>query len=228
MFRRLQEKLSRPAKPEIQNLGWQQYAWGNAPNDVQDRVAWGIDYGVPFGNSMHGIMAAVVSGWRTNLSGSWQTGLPFTATGSLNNSVISNGYLDQTCSGKAANPSLLDCFNYNCFINPTPGTLGNERYGSLFGPHQRRLDFSLFKNFQLTERVKLQFRTEVFNLFNQTNCGQPSSSITFTGTTSTGVANSVPPVNISLPGGSHTTGEITSTSGKWNPRQIQFVLKVLF
>jgi len=208
--------------------GWQQYAWGNAPNDVQDRVAWGIDYALPFGTSTRGVIGAIVSGWSTNLSGSWQTGLPFSATGSLNNSGISNGYLDQTCSGKAANPSLLDWFNYNCFINPTPGTLGSGRYNSLFGPHQKRLDFSLFKSFQVTERIKLQFRTEVFNLFNQTNYGQPSSSITFTGTTSTGVKNSVPPVNISLPGGSHTTGEITSTSGNWNPRQIQFALKVLF
>jgi hypothetical protein len=208
--------------------GWQQYAWGNAPNDVQDRVAWGVDYALPFGSSMRGIEAGFIKGWSTNLSGSWQTGLPFTPTGTLNNAVISNGYLDQTCSGKNANHSLLDWFNYNCFINPTPGTLGDERLGSLFGPHQRRLDFSIFKEFQATERVRLQFRTEVFNLFNETNYGQPSSSIAFLGAAGPNNLASAPPVNISAPGGSHTTGEITSVSGNWNPRQIQFALKVLF
>ena len=212
--------------------GWQQYAWGNATNDVQDRIAWGINYDLPFGNSFTGAKGVLLKGWATNLSGSWQTGLPFTPSPSSNNDAIgSAGYLDQICSGKAAHPSLLDWYNYNCFVNPTPGTLGNGRFGALFGPHQKRLDFSLFKTFAVTERVSLQFRTEVFNLFNQTNFGQPSSSETFTGTiagASGPYANAAPPVNISLPGGSHTTGEITSVSGNWNPRQIQFALKVLF
>ncbi|HEY6468020.1 MAG TPA: TonB-dependent receptor [Candidatus Acidoferrales bacterium] len=209
--------------------GWQQYAWGNSPNDVQDRIAWGVDYALPFGNSFTGVSGAIVKGWSTNVSGSWQTGLPFTATPAVTNTDTSGGYADQTCSGKAANPSILDWFNYNCFINPTPGTLGDERAGSLMGPHQKRLDFSLFKTFNVNERVKLQFRTEVFNLFNQTNFGQPSSSITFSGAASPTNLNSAPPVVINAPGqGSHTTGEITAASGNWNPRQIQFALKVLF
>jgi hypothetical protein len=212
--------------------GWQQYAWGNATNDVQDRIAWGINYDLPFGQAFTGLAGVLAKGWATNLSGSWQTGLPFTPSPASNNDAIASaGYLDQTCSGKAAHPSLLDWYNYNCFINPTPGTLGDGRFGALFGPNQKRLDFSLFKTFSVTERVSLQFRTEVFNLFNQTNYGQPSASETFTGTiagASGPYANAAPPVNISLPGGSHTTGEITAVSGNWNPRQIQFALKVLF
>lgn len=212
--------------------GWQQYAWGNASNDVQDRIAWGINYDLPFGHSFTGPAGVILKGWATNLSGSWQTGLPFTPSPASNNDAIASaGYLDQICSGKAANPSLLDWYNYNCFINPTPGTLGNGRFGALFGPNQKRLDFSLFKTFNLTERVSLQFRTEVFNLFNQTNFGTPSASETFTGTiagASGPYANAAPPVNISLPGGSHTTGEITGVNGNWNPRQIQFALKLLF
>ncbi len=209
--------------------GWQQYGWGNAPNDVQDRIAWGIDYALPFGSSFKGVEGAILKGWSTNLSGSWQTGLPFAPSPATNNDGIGGaGYLDQTCSGKAASPSLLDWFNYDCFIDPTPGTLGDSRAGALFGPHQRRLDFSLFKTFDVTERVKLQFRTEVFNLFNETNYGQPSSSIAFLGSAGPNNPNSAPPVNITPPGGSHVTGEISSTSGNWNPRQIQFALKVLF
>jgi hypothetical protein len=212
--------------------GWQQYAWGNASNDVQDRIAWGVNYDLPFGHSFTGPAGVLLKGWATNVSGSWQTGLPFTPSPASNNDAIANaGYLDQTCSGKAANPSLLDWYNYSCFINPTPGTLGDGRFDALFGPSQKRLDFSLFKTFDVTERVKLQFRTEVFNLFNQTNYGNPSASETFTGTitgASGAYANAAPPVSISLPGGSHTTGEVTAVSGNWNPRQIQFALKVLF
>jgi carboxypeptidase family protein len=208
--------------------GWQQYAWGNAPNDVQDRIAWGVDYALPFGNSLKGVSGVFIKGWSTNLSGSWQTGIPYTATAVVNNTDISSGYADQICSGKAANPSILEWFNPACFIDPTPGTLGNERAGSLMGPHQKRLDFSLFKTFDLSERVRLQFRTEVFNLLNQTNFGQPSSSIQFTGAAGPNNPNSAAPVFITPPGGTRTTGEITATSGNWNPRQIQFALKVLF
>ncbi|HTZ75384.1 MAG TPA: hypothetical protein VMB47_15790, partial [Candidatus Aquilonibacter sp.] len=215
--------------------GWQQYGWGNAPNDVADRVAWGIDYALPFGNSLKGLEGGVVKGWSTNLSGSWQTGLPFTPSlGTSNSDISSGGYADQICSGKGSSPSLLDWFNYNCFVQPTPGTLGNGHAGQLFGPHQRRLDFSLFKTFDVTERVKLQFRTEVFNIFNETNYGQPNAKLTFASNppapigTAPGTNYYLPGALVGLPGSTHVTGEITAVSGNWNPRQIQFALKVLF
>jgi hypothetical protein len=42
-------------------------------------------------------------------------------------------------------------------------------------PGQRNLDFSLFKNFSITERVKTQFRAEAFNAFNTPYFGQPNN-----------------------------------------------------
>lgn len=56
-----------------------------------------------------------------------------------------------------------------------PGTLGRN---VLVGPGTRQLDFSVFKNFPLTERIKTQFRTEVFNLNNTPQFGQPNGDIT--------------------------------------------------
>jgi len=210
--------------------GWQQYAWGNAPNDVANRIAWALNYQLPFGKSMTGIEGGFVKGWATNLSGSWQTGSPFTTSPASNlDGIASAGYLDQTCNAKKSNPTLLDWYNYNCFVSPTPGTLGNERYGSQFGPHQKRLDFSLSKEFPIKESIKLQFRTEIFNLFNQTNFGQPNASIAYLSpTTPLPNGNFTNTVNISQPGGSHITGEITGMSANWNQREIQFALKLLF
>jgi hypothetical protein len=211
-------------------FGWQQYAWGNAPNDVADRIAWAVDYQLPFGKSMTGIEGQIVKGWETNLSGSWQTGTPFTTSPSSNlDGIGSAGYLDQTCSGKAAHPSILDWYNYNCFAPPTPGTMGDERYGSLFGPHQKRLDFSLAKEFQIKEQIHLQFRTEIFNLFNQTNFGQPNGTIAYASASpALPNGNLTDTPTVTPPGGSHITGEITGMSANWNQREIQFALKLIF
>jgi hypothetical protein len=45
------------------------------------------------------------------------------------------------------------------------------------GPGQWNLDFSLFKDIHLTERFKLQFRSEFFNLFNHANFSDPTTSL---------------------------------------------------
>jgi hypothetical protein len=195
-----------------------QYAWGNDTQDVADRLTWGVNYSLPFGKSKTGAEGALLKGWGVNASGSWQTGLPFSVTANSNNSGLSQTqYLDQTGSGKLSNPTRLHWFDYTDFVQPVANTLGDEHTLQLFGPHQKRFDVSLFKEIPVHENVRLQFRTEVFNLFNQVNMGQPGASIAF---------NSNGSVNLT---GSHsTTGQITSMSGNWNQREIQFALKLLF
>jgi hypothetical protein len=198
--------------------GFQQYGWGNDPLDTPDRLSWGVNYEIPYGNSLKGVEGAFLKGWGMNTSGAWQTGLPFSATASSNTSLLGpTQYLDQIGSGKLSTRSLHDWFKFTDFVQPASGTLGDEHYDQLFGPHQKRVDFSLFKNFLVTERIRLQFRTEVFNLFNQANFGNPGASIAF---------NSNGTVNLT---GTHaTTGEINSMSTNWNQREIQFGLKLLF
>jgi len=193
-----------------------QYAWGNDPQDVADRITWGVNYQIPFGKSFTGVEGALLKDWGVNTSGSWQTGLPFSVTASSNNSGLSQTqYLDQIGSGRLANPTRLHWFNYNDFVQPLANTLGDEHTMQLFGPSQKRFDFSIFKEFSLREHTRLQFRTEVFNLLNQANFGQPSSSIAYN---KDGTVNLV----------GKTTGQINSMSGNWNQREIQFALKLLF
>ena len=57
----------------------------------------------------------------------------------------------------------------------TPGTrhFGNEGRNSLIGPAFREVDFSIFKNTSLTERVKMELRFEAYNLFNHPNFASP-------------------------------------------------------
>lgn len=73
----------------------------------------------------------------------------------------------------------------------------------LRGPGQTTVDFSVFKDFRFSERLNLQYRTEMFNLLNQANFGNPGNNIDNAG-----------------------FGQILSTSV--NARLIQMALKFTF
>jgi hypothetical protein len=101
-------------------------------------------------------------------------------------------------------------FNPAAFAVPPNGTYGNVGRDTLIGPGSSTVDFSVLKNTAVTERVKLQFRAEFFNLLNRANFSTPNT-VVFSS------ANSGP---------SPTAGVITATSS--TSRQIQFGLKLLF
>ena len=88
---------------------------------------------------------------------------------------------------------------------------------------QRSIDFSLFKDFQLRERMKLQLRGEVYNLTNTENFGQPNITITKWAPNAAGVvgAGSAPTI-------AGQFGQITASNGALNPRQFQVALKLIF
>lgn len=112
--------------------------------------------------------------------------------------------------------------NQNQWLNPaafvTPvvaASIGQADYsplgsspGQYYGPGYHRLDFSVFKNFPVSERMRVQFRSEFFNLTNTPNFSLPSST------------NYLNPA---------TFGRTTSTvNGNNDQRIIQFALKVYF
>ena len=120
--------------------------------------------------------------------------------------------------------------NPAAFAIPAPGTFGNLRRNALVGPSFKQFDLTLSKRFSVTERANIQFRTEVFNLFNTTNFANPSATLN----NSVGVGT-----NLLQPGQSFTQaaaggsfGQIRSTVGRTvglgNSRQIQFALRLNF
>ena len=219
--------------------GYQQYAWGVAPNNVADRIAWAVNYELPFGKSMTGIEGGFIKGWSTNalwFVADGPRGFTTSPGSTPPDGIASAGYSIRFARGKEKSnprlfpPQLVQKLQLLRTANtPANGTLGNERFGTLFGPHQKRLDFSLSKEFPIKENIKLQFRTEVFNLLNQTNLGQPNASIAYASATPAlpnGNFTNTP--LISAPGSSHISGEITGMNANWNQREIQFALKLLF
>ncbi|NYF79853.1 hypothetical protein [Granulicella arctica] len=106
--------------------------------------------------------------------------------------------------------TLTQFFNTADFAPQPLGTVGNTQRNSMFGPHFRDVDLSLFKNFPVTERATAQFRIESFNISNTPNffiANNNSANQQF---------------------GNAAFGTISATDPNYNPRQYQFVLKLLF
>lgn len=104
---------------------------------------------------------------------------------------------------KVSDPSTQRWFNTQAFAVPAPFNYGNSARNLLFGPGFFGWDAALFKNTQLTERLRLEFRAEFFNVLNHPNFGIPAS-------------------NISVPA---TVGRISTAT---DPRDIQFGLRLVF
>jgi hypothetical protein len=111
---------------------------------------------------------------------------------------------------KPANYSIpLNQLNFGAFAAPVGrnGTLGRNTF---YGPGAVNFDFSLFKTFTFHERHNVQFRAEMFNIFNHPQFGNPVSSLTAE----------------SLFGASLAT--ITTAEGFHTSRQVQFALRYSF
>jgi len=140
------------------------------------------------------------------------------------------------CTGNPVNPgNVNDYVKLNCFTPPVapasfssmcqpaapsvaaliPNTcmnlFGNAGRNSLIGPSLLNFDFSLFKNFSISEALKVQFRAEFFNVFNHPNFQSPLDNNYLLNQDGTPV------------GGAGTIDSTTTDS-----REIQFALKVVF
>jgi hypothetical protein len=192
--------------------------YGRASFDVRNYAVINATYDLPFGRGSapnewaNRLLAnSQISGIET-----LQSGLPFTPQLSYNPSNDSDTRNPVRPSWNPAftGPVILGgpsrYFNPNAFIQPAAGTYGNVGRNVLQGAGISQTDFSLTNKILLTERFNLQFRSELFNIFNHTNFNTPN-----------------PVVYTAATGGySPTAGVITSTST--SSRQIQFGLKLLW
>src|ERR1019366_1576913 len=116
--------------------------------------------------------------------------------------------LNPNFTGPVIVGSPNEWFNPAAFVLPPSGTYGNAGRDILIGPGLTQFDTSLFKTTTITERLKLQFRVECFNLFNHANFAMPVVS-----TFSSGAV-------------SPTAGVITGPNG--TARQTHFRLELLW
>ncbi len=185
-------------------------------------------YELPFGhgqmyaNDLEGWKGHLVSGWSLASIVTLQSGFPLTPQLSYNPS--NNGdtrnpvrpFVNPAFRGPMVLGKPNEWFNPAAFIAPpsASGFYGNAGRDTIIGPGLGTWDFSVLKDTTLTERMKLQFRLEIFNLLNRANFNTPNL-IVFT-----------PPTATNPTGVSGTAAAITSTAT--TARQVQFALKLLW
>ena len=147
---------------------------------------------MPFGPNKHfaggvtGVQKAIIGGWE--LGGILSVSTGFTATVNISNPAAltaiglqSNVAQPDLAPGGNSNPirpgNPDQYFDPKQFVYPAPGYMGNLGRNTVTMPGIQNLDLTLKKNTSVTERMKLQFRLEMFNFFNHPQWGIPQMNV---------------------------------------------------
>ena len=178
--------------------------------DVRHRLSWSFSYELPlgrgkrFGSDWGRAPDLLLGGWQVVGILNLQSGLPFDVR--LSRDPANTGTSrrpDRIADGRLDNPTLEKWFDPAAFAVQEQFTFGSAGRNIMVGPGLNNLDFSVFKNFVITEGHRIQFRGEFFNLTNTPHFNNPANNIS--------VRSQV--------------GVISSAFGQ---REIQLALKYLF
>ncbi len=165
----------------------------------------------------------LTNGWQLNTLATFHGGIPITVLSPSDTSGTGEGTQRAELTGISAYAGArqekagANWLNPDAFTSPTPGTFGNSRRNSFYGPGFGDVDFSVFKNTPITERINTQFQVSMFNLFNRYNYASPGG---------------YNPNNIGA-----TSLSLTTTIGSYNgapgigagePFNTQLALKIIF
>ena len=187
-----------------------------ASYDIPHRLVLSALYEVPFGHARRfgskapAWLDIALGGWQVNGIITVQSGTPLTISAS-NTAGLFNPVTRANWNGKdprvdqPTDERLQKWFDTSAFSQPAAFTFGNAgaTFPLLRTDRVRNLDLSLFKNFSLPARMKLQARIEAFNALNRVQFGSPNTSVT-----------------------SSSFGVVTSQAN--TPRQLQFGVKMLW
>ncbi len=183
--------------------------WGLSDLDLEHRFVASFIWRLPDLAERAAWLRQVLGGWQTNGIITLEGGSPFSIVSGRDNSqsgvnrdradLVGDPELD---TGRPRGELVARYFNTDAFTVNAPGTFGNSARNILRGPGFASVDFGLVKSVRLMRRHTVQFRAEIFNLFNRVNLGNP--------------ANNASAANF---------GQITSAG---SPRVIQLALKYSF
>jgi hypothetical protein len=201
--------------------------YGNADFDVRNTFTSYISYPIPAPE--HG-PKLLTNGWMLNGLLSFHGGQPFTifssngggsGTGEFaeraNKNPLASPYsgVSHSVQGTAASGYYVSWINPAAYTPSANGAFGDSHRNDLHGPGYSDVDFSVFKNTKIGERVTAQFRVEMFNLFNRLNLAAPGDGFC-TDSSTCAIATTIG-ANYGAPG-----------IGAGEPYNTQLALKIIF
>jgi Carboxypeptidase regulatory-like domain/TonB dependent receptor-like, beta-barrel len=184
--------------------------YAHASFDVRHRFVLSGLWEIPLLKSNTSLAGKIAGGWQLNGILTLSTG-NYMSIGSSHGVCSCSGTIrPDPVSGKDPNAAPsggrtpAEWMDTSAFMDPAPGTYGALGNYSNIGPGINTLDLSLFKDFRINERYRVQFRAESLNMTNTPQFNRP-------GTTQ----------------GNSDFGQINSTRGGTN-RQWQFALRFMF
>jgi hypothetical protein len=195
--------------------------------DIRSRFVGIATYDMPGLAKANAIERTALGGWHANTIVTLQTGEPYNVNlgWDLANISLPNGNTQRpnfvykpkaNCSlSTYLHGNTTSCIDAQAFSIPAAYTFGNSPRNPLHGPGSSNVNFSVFKDFGIWERMKFQFRAEAANLFNHPSAGNPNSEME---------QGFVP----SDPSTYQNFGTVTSTSSLYSPRSIQLAGKLIF
>lgn len=206
---------------------------GNGSGDIRHNVSFNTMYELPFGHGKRLLGNAnsatdrIVGGWTIAALGILRTGVAATvhATNTFGNGDFTNQRPNRVPNvsqyGSGSGPDNF--LNPAAYSVPANGTFGNLGRNTFYGPSYKQIDFSVLKKTRLTESKNLEFRAEMFNLFNHPNFDEPNSF--FGGTFAPDPNDPTKQIFTPFPSFGQIFNTLGRTLGVGTSRQIQFALR---
>jgi hypothetical protein len=150
--------------------------------DVRHSFSGALSYNVP-SPSKQGLVSAFARDWSIDSTVIARSGFPFNGQVFVVSPVLGFAFIrpnivpNQPYWIAAAGAPGGKSLNAAAFTTPAPGLQGSEARNDIQGFGLTEIDLSLAREFPLTDRVRLKFRTDAFNLFNHPNFTNPQARI---------------------------------------------------
>ncbi len=152
--------------------------YGLADHHIAHRFVLSGNYELPF--NAPGAAGHLIRGWALSGISTMQTGQPITVTLNFDNANTgTTNWPNRLASGKPSNQNINNWIDAAAFAFPAAFTFGNAGRNTMIGPGFFSTDISLHRNFglKLTDRSRIEFRAEAFNLFNTPQFGNPNATL---------------------------------------------------